>query len=43
MDSVPIGRWLLLLCKRGLGRLPGDMKNFRLYLPIATSLLISVG
>ena len=34
------------LSKLGLGRLPGDIvverENFRLYLPIATSILISV-
>ena len=34
------------LAKLGLGRLPGDIvierENFRLYLPLATSLLISV-
>jgi hypothetical protein len=34
------------LSKIGLGRLPGDIvverENFRLYLPIATSILISV-
>ena len=34
------------LGKPGLGRLPGDIvierENFRLYLPIATSILISV-
>jgi Protein of unknown function (DUF2905) len=37
------GPWL---SKLGLGRLPGDIvverENFRLYLPIATSILISV-
>lgn len=35
-----------LLQKFGLGRLPGDLvverENFRLYFPIATSLIISV-
>lgn len=35
-----------LLQKIGLGRLPGDLvverENFRLYFPIATSLIISV-
>lgn len=35
-----------LLQKFGLGRLPGDIvverENFRLYFPIATSLIISV-
>jgi Protein of unknown function (DUF2905) len=34
------------LAKLGLGRLPGDIvierENFRLYLPITTSILISV-
>ena len=34
------------LSKLGLGRLPGDIvverENFRLYLPIATSILVSV-
>ena len=37
--------WPLLL-KLGLGRLPGDImierEGFRLYIPIATSLLVSV-
>lgn len=36
----------LLADKLGLGRLPGDIvierENFRLYLPIGTSILISV-
>jgi hypothetical protein len=35
-----------LFAKMGLGRLPGDITierdNFRLYIPLATSLLISV-
>ena len=35
-----------LITRLGLGRLPGDIvierENFRLYLPIATSLLLSV-
>lgn len=35
-----------LISKLGLGRLPGDIvierENFRLYLPLGTSLLISV-
>ena len=35
-----------VLWKLGLGRLPGDLvierENFRLYIPIATSLLISL-
>jgi Protein of unknown function (DUF2905) len=45
---VLIGAGLLwpLIVKLGLGRLPGDIvierENFRLYLPIGTSVLISV-
>jgi hypothetical protein len=35
-----------LIARMGLGRLPGDIvvkrENFRLYIPIATSLLISI-
>jgi Protein of unknown function (DUF2905) len=35
-----------LVAKLGLGRLPGDIvierENFRFYLPLATSLLVSV-
>lgn len=35
-----------LIARLGLGRLPGDIvierENFRLYVPLATSLLISV-
>jgi hypothetical protein len=35
-----------LLTKSGLGRLPGDIvierENFRIYLPLATSLIISL-
>jgi Protein of unknown function (DUF2905) len=35
-----------LIARLGLGRLPGDIvlerENFRLYIPIATSLLISI-
>jgi hypothetical protein len=35
-----------LLTRLGLGRLPGDIvierENFRLYLPLATSLIISL-
>ena len=35
-----------LIAKLGLGRLPGDIvverENFRLYVPLATSLIISV-
>jgi hypothetical protein len=43
---VVLGLLWPLIAKSGLGRLPGDIvierENFRLYLPIATSLLISV-
>jgi hypothetical protein len=43
---VALGLLWPLIAKSGLGRLPGDIvierENFRLYLPIATSLLISV-
>lgn len=35
-----------LLAKLGLGRLPGDIvierENFRIYIPLATSILISI-
>ena len=35
-----------LVARMGLGRLPGDIvverENFRLYIPLATSLLISI-
>ena len=35
-----------LIAKLGIGRLPGDMvierENFRLYIPLGTSLLVSV-
>jgi len=35
-----------LIARLGIGRLPGDIvverENFRLYIPIATSLLISI-
>jgi hypothetical protein len=35
-----------LIARTGIGRLPGDIvierENFRLYIPLATSLLISV-
>ncbi len=41
-----VGGALLLAEKLGLGRLPGDLvverKGFRLYAPIATSILVSV-
>ena len=43
---VAIGVLWPVLSKLGLGRLPGDIvierENFRLYLPIMTSLIISV-
>jgi len=42
---VAVGILWPLIAKLGLGRLPGDIvierENFRLYVPIATSLLIS--
>ena len=41
-----VGGALILAEKLGLGRLPGDLvvekKGFRLYAPIATSILVSV-
>jgi len=43
---IAIGVLWPLISKLGLGRLPGDIvierDNFRLYVPIATSLLISI-
>jgi hypothetical protein len=43
---VVLGLLWPLIANMGLGRLPGDFTiergNFRLYLPLATSLLISV-
>ena len=43
---VVIGVAWPLIAKLGLGRLPGDIlierENFRLYIPLATSLLISL-
>lgn len=43
---VAVGLLWPLISKLGLGRLPGDIvierDNFRLYLPIGTSVLISV-
>jgi hypothetical protein len=43
---IVIGVLWPLLAKSGLGRLPGDIViergNFRLYLPLATSLIISL-
>jgi hypothetical protein len=43
---VAAGALWPLIARMGLGRLPGDIvierDNFRLYVPLATSLLISV-
>lgn len=43
---VAVGVLWPVIAKLGLGRLPGDLvierENFRLYIPIATSLLISL-
>ena len=43
---VAVGILWPLIAKLGLGRLPGDLviqrDNFRLYVPIMTSLLVSV-
>jgi Protein of unknown function (DUF2905) len=43
---VAVGVLWPLISKLGLGRLPGDIvverENFRLYVPLATSLLISL-
>jgi hypothetical protein len=43
---VAMGVFWPVIAKLGLGRLPGDLvierENFRLYIPIATSLLISL-
>jgi hypothetical protein len=43
---VALGLLWPIIDKLGLGRLPGDIvierPNFRLYIPLATSLLISV-
>ena len=43
---VAVGVLWPVIAKLGLGRLPGDIvierENFRLYIPIATSLLISL-
>jgi Protein of unknown function (DUF2905) len=42
---IVLGLFWPLVAKLGLGRLPGDIvierENFRLYLPVATSLLLS--
>jgi len=44
--GLALGLLWPLLGKLGLGRLPGDilieMENFRLYVPLGTSLLVSV-
>jgi hypothetical protein len=46
MVLVALGLLWPLLGKLGLGRLPGDIvierENFRLYLPLGTSILVSV-
>jgi hypothetical protein len=43
---IIVGGALILAEKLGLGRLPGDLvverKGFRLYAPIATSILVSL-
>ena len=43
---VAVGVLWPVIAKLGIGRLPGDLvierENFRLYIPIATSLLISL-
>ena len=43
---IAVGVLWPLISKLGLGRLPGDIvverENFRLYIPLATSLLISL-
>jgi uncharacterized protein HemY len=43
---IAVGVLWPVIAKLGLGRLPGDVvierENFRLYIPIATSLLISL-
>ena len=43
---VALGLLWPIIGKLGLGRLPGDIvierENFRLYIPLATSLLVSV-
>lgn len=43
---VAVGILWPLIAKLGLGRLPGDIvierDNFRLYIPLATSLIVSV-
>jgi hypothetical protein len=43
---IAVGLLWPVISKLGLGRLPGDIvierENFRLYVPLATSLIISV-
>lgn len=43
---IAIGLLWPVISKLGLGRLPGDIvierENFRLYVPLATSLLVSI-
>ena len=43
---VVLGMLWPLITKLGLGRLPGDIvierENFRLYIPIVTSLIVSI-
>jgi hypothetical protein len=43
---ITIGLLWPVISKLGLGRLPGDIvierENFRLYVPLATSLLVSI-
>lgn len=43
---IAVGLLWPLIAKLGLGRLPGDIvierENFRLYIPLATSLIVSV-
>lgn len=43
---IAIGLLWPVLSKLGLGRLPGDIvierENFRLYIPLATSIIVSV-
>ncbi|QHO74773.1 hypothetical protein ACH79_21200 [Bradyrhizobium sp. CCBAU 051011] len=46
LPVVPLGLQWPVINKIGLGRLPGDIlverDNFRVYIPLATSLLVSV-
>jgi hypothetical protein len=46
LTLVALGLLWPIIGKLGLGRLPGDIvierENFRLYLPLVTSLLVSV-